>query len=821
MAICGNSYTLYRANQLLLTIIYNLKFTPTLRAIPRKLLIFNIRMKKLSFLVMLISLLAPAKAFHIVGGEIFYDCLGGTTYEITLKVYRDCYSGGAEFDDPLSLGIFTSDGDLYQELFLPFPGSVLIDPDLTNPCMVDPPDVCVEEAIYTTIVDLPASPGGYDIVYQRCCRNTTIVNLVMPENQGATYTTHIPDPGIGLCNSSPRFNNFPPVVICAGFPFNFDHSASDPDGDSLAYSLCAPFLGGSFSVPVPSPPLPPPYINLNYSGAFSAEYPIDADPPLSININTGWMEATPNDVGQYVVGVCVEEWRDGELIGTHYRDFQFNITDCTPALFADFPEEYNNCDDLTIYFENNSFGTDTWYWDFGIPATEDDTSSVFAPVVTYPDTGTYTVMLVANPFTLCADTAYSEVQIYPNLIANYAWETDCALQPVNFGDVSTSDFGYLEQWQWDFGDGSTSTETNPEHVFEDAGFYSVELTVLNTVGCTKSITHEIEVYSLPLVDFDWDNACIDQLGLFTESATIDSAFTIEDWYWSYPDGSTETGTMGTFYFDTAGAYPITLVATSDKGCIDSFTQYISVRPYVIADVTPDTIICEGDSIQLFVRNGVYYQWFPNYNITNVLGFEPVVYPEITTTYTVIVSDECTSDTAQITVEVLPAPEVEAWGDTAVYRFEPVPLFASGGVSYSWNPADNMDFPDSPNPILYPSETDGYVVTVTGENGCTANDTVSVVVWLRCQRFTIPTAFSPNGDGLNDVFRIASYGDDDVSLYQIYNRWGEIVFETNTIVDVWDGTFKGKEQETGVYMYLITVECEDYTETFSGTITLLN
>ena len=783
-------------------------------------------MKKWLLIVMLFTLTIPARAFHIVGGEIYYDCLGGNNYLITLKLYRDCYSGGAEFDNPLSLGIYKADGTLYEELLLPFPGSVQIDPDLTNPCMVNPPDVCVEEAIYTVEVTLPSNPGGYDVVYQRCCRNSTILNLITPENQGATYFCSIPDPGASPCNSSPRFNNFPPIVICAGFPFNFDHSATDPDGDELVYSLCAPFLGGSFDVPAPAPPAPPPYANLNYDAGYSAEYPIDAAPPLSVDPGSGWMEATPTDLGQYVVGVCVDEYRDGVLIGTHYRDFQFNITDCTPALFADFPEEYNNCDDMTIFFENNSFGTDTWFWDFGVPTLEDDTSLVYEPSYTYADTGTYTVMLVANPYTLCADTAYSNVQVYPNLIPAYAWETDCALQPVQFSDVSSSDIGYIEQWNWDFGDGGTSTGATPDHVYAEGGTYSVELQVKNTVGCIASITHEIVVYPLPVVDFSWENACLQSVGLFEEAVSIDSGYTVTDWYWNFPDGSSEPGTLGTFFYDSAGVYPITLVATSNQGCIDSITLDIIVRPQVVADLTPDTTICEGDTVQLFVRNGMYYQWFPNYNISDILGFEPYVHPTTTTTYTVIVSDDCTSDTAQITVEVLPAPDVVAYADTAVYRFEPVTLFADGGVAWSWAPnglAENgvIEFANTSNPTVYPSETGSYIVTATGENGCTATDTVSIVVWLRCQRFTIPSAFSPNNDGLNDVFRIVTYGDDDVSSYQIYNRWGERVFEAGSITEVWDGTFEGEEQETGVYMYLITVECEDYTETFSGTITLLN
>lgn len=766
------------------------------------------------------GLALPAKAYHIVGGEMYYDCLGGNEYLITLKLYRDCSGDGAPFDNPLYMAVYNGDGTLFQSLELPFPGSTLIDPDLTNPCMVNPPDVCVEEAIYTRTITLPDNPLGYDIVYQRCCRNSTIVNLIFPEQQGATYTAHIPDPG-SICNSSPRFNSFPPVVICAGYPFNFDHAASDPDGDQLVYEFCRPYQGASFDVPAPEIPSPPPFPYVTYTGGYSEGYPLDASPPLVIDSLTGWMEGTPASIGQYVVGVCVKEYRDGVLIGEHYRDFQFNVTDCTPGLYADFPDEYNNCDDYTIFFDNNSFGATTWFWDFGDPSVDNDTSVVMSPSYVYPDTGTYTVMLVAKPYTVCADTAYSIVQIYPGLVANFAYEPQCAGQPLNFSDVSVSTYGYLEQWSWSFGDGTEGTGNTPSHVYEEGGTYEVHLQILNGYGCTKGVEHTVTVWPTPDVDFVWDDACLQSVGTLTEQVFIDSAYSITGLEWTYPDGTGSTGSFGAYYFDTAGAYPVTLVATSNKGCMDSITNQVVVYPKVVADVFRDSTICEGDTIQLFTRNGKYYQWSPNYNISDLLDHDPFVYPDVSTTYTVVISDDCTSDTAQIIIEVLPAPDAVAWNDTAVYRFEPVMLHAAGGVSYSWDPPNYMNDPFSQDPVVMPSETDSYVVTVTAENGCTATDTVSIVVWLRCMRFTIPTAFSPNGDGLNDVFRISSFGDDEVSNYQIYNRWGELVFEAGSIDTAWDGTTDGKKQETGVYIYYITIACEGQQAVYSGNITLLN
>lgn len=166
---------------------------------------------------------------------MIYDRLTGNTFKITLKLYRDCGNpDAAAFDDPLAIYIYNASAVLVDTLIIPFPGSEEIDPTLVTPCITVSPDLCIQEAIYEGIIELPPSAGGYDLVYQRCCRNTTILNINIPGETGATYTVHIPDPGT-VNNSSPRFTLRPPVTICAAYPFTFDHAATDPDGDQLVY----------------------------------------------------------------------------------------------------------------------------------------------------------------------------------------------------------------------------------------------------------------------------------------------------------------------------------------------------------------------------------------------------------------------------------------------------------------------------------------------------------------------------------------------------------------------------------------------------------
>src|SRR5688500_16503526 len=135
---------------------------------------------------LLLGFIYRTQAAHIVGGEVHYEYLGNDTYKITVKVYCDCFSAGAPFDPILALGVFNSNNEWLQTISIDFPGSTVLPNDANNPCLLVPPTVCVEEAIYETTVVLPPIAGGYTLAYQRCCRNNTIVNLSDPSNTGAT-----------------------------------------------------------------------------------------------------------------------------------------------------------------------------------------------------------------------------------------------------------------------------------------------------------------------------------------------------------------------------------------------------------------------------------------------------------------------------------------------------------------------------------------------------------------------------------------------------------------------------------------------------------
>lgn len=770
-------------------------------------------------------MLSRMEAFHIIGGEISYQCTGNNNYQITLKVYRDCNGGGAPFDMPAHLFIFPAVGGSYIEL-LDNPTITSLPVNTSNPCMIAPPNICVEEGIYTFNVNLPPSTGGYYAVYQRCCRNSTIINLVNPNTQGATYMAHIPDPAKAVCNSSPYFNNFPPIVICAYEPLTFDHSATDPDGDSLVYSLCAPFTGGSQLAPQPIPASPPPYAKVIYQAPYNETNPLPANPPLSIDPATGLLTGTPTQIGQYVVGVCVKEYRNGVLLGIHRREFQFNVANCNPLVVASIPTPGNkdtiyNCSNFNVSFTNQSVGASNFHWDFGVPGIQSDTSNLFEPSFTYPDTGTYLVRLIANPGYICSDTDTVVLKLYPSLTADFQAMSACPDEPVLFTDLSQTTYGQITKYEWFFGDGTVDTIPNPQHAYGQGGTYQVILRVTNSIGCVEQIARQVEVYPKPVADFKFGTPCLNAPLPFTDASVVSSG-TITSWKWDFGDGSPpEFGSFPAHVYSQAGTYQVTLIVSTDHGCLDTVTRTVNIVNPVQATVSSDTTICFGDFARLSASGGLYYEWSPQAGVLKPFDPNPRVSPPVTTTYTVNVSDDCFNDTATVTVTVLPLPEVTARPDTAVYYGDSVWLWAvTNGVAYHWQPDPLVTNPFQLNTWALPSQPMTYTITVTGQNGCKASDEVTIKLIPICDQLYIPNAFSPNGDGLNDELRLVDFGQNQLISFQVFNRWGEKVFETNDPLISWDGTFEGRPQEMGVYVYIIVMRCGKDIIHHRGNLTLL-
>lgn len=402
----------------------------------------------LIFLFLLPSFFSDAE--HIIGGEMTYRCLGGGDYEITINIYRDCQGGGAGFDGPNNgaISIFKGDSDIeFDRIIMPLPTITDVPPISFNPCLVIPPNICVEQGIYkfnlsdpaVGNINLPISTESYFIVYQRCCRNVTISNIISPGETGATFFQEIKPEAQTLCNSTPTYDELTPIVLCVNEPFTFDHSATDIDDDELVYEFCSPLKGGGtagFTTPGiasdldgtnPNPDAPPPFENVTFiTPPFSTFNPMGGDPMITIDEFSGILSGTPNISGQFVVGVCVTEFRNGSELSVVQRDFHFNVQACSPInIAADFivtPDSNG-----LFHFQNNSINASSYLWDFG----DGTTSDLKDPSHTYATGGSYTITLTVTE-DMCDLTAQStqtivfdltnvndlendfEVQIFPN-----------------------------------------------------------------------------------------------------------------------------------------------------------------------------------------------------------------------------------------------------------------------------------------------------------------------------------------------------------------------------------------------------------------------
>lgn len=563
-------------------------------------------MKKYLFIFFLSFISLQGFTNHIVGGEIYYDFLGGNSYRITLKIYRDCFGGGAPYDDLAKVGVFYSSGQLYDILDLKFPGSKAIGYDLNNPCIRPPNNICVEQAIYSTTINLPPIKGGYTLTYQRCCRNSSISNIISPDVVGSTYSCHIPGSELATQNSSPHFTYFPPIYVCLKEPLSFDHSATDPDGDSLSYEFTDPLLGADISSPM-ADPIPPPYQSIIWNSPYNTNYQLASSPQLSIDCKTGLLIGTPSQLGQFVVGIKVKEYRKGVLLGETHRDFQFNVMGCPKATIAAIPAQTTQCFGVKVDFQNNSINGIKWHWNFGDPSTTQDTSSQRLPAWTYPGPGTYTVMLIANPGYKCADTAYTSFHLEPLLQPYFVTGKPQCLPGNSFDFTAGGAFQGIGTFKWDFGKAAVPVFSNQKDIshvtFIKPGVHPVTLTISEN-GCTISYIDKVTVLEAPILNYTAPPVigCAPFYASFSDSLLKSPS--INNLVWDFGDGTISTLESPTHLYTKAGVYTVHVTLNTDNFCIKnrSFTVKnmitIHPKPTTQLEATPRLITVANNTVLL-------------------------------------------------------------------------------------------------------------------------------------------------------------------------------------------------------------------------------
>ncbi|MFK8104566.1 MAG: PKD domain-containing protein [Saprospiraceae bacterium] len=729
-------------------------------------------MKHLCFVLCLIFFCTlSVQARHIIGGVMTYRCLGDTPdvpgsqrYFIVMKVYRD-NTGGTGFDGTAFIAVYQGDSDIpFLTPNQPFGGEeTTLDPEL-GPCLEVPPNVDVREAIYSFFIDLPVSTESYHIVYQRCCRNVTISNIVDPQDTGATFSVEITPEGQNFCNATPTFDNFPPIVVCANQALVFDHAATDIDGDQLVYELCAPLKGGGpdggTANPTgsstgcngirPNPPCAPPFDEVEFIVTeFSALDPMGGMPPLNIDPNTGLLTGTPTTLGQFVVGVCVSEFRNGQLIGQIRRDFQFNVANCDPVVAAEVEydeligdQQYliNSCGEREVTIINRSTQQQNifdQFWIFDIDG-QLDTFDTWDLTLTFPDFQEYSGWLYLNPGETCADSAQIFVNIYPEPTTDFSFTYDsCVAGPVEFNDTSFSAGGPITAWDWIMADQGVATGEDPSFLFTDPGSHEVILMVTDTNNCTAQAIDTVNWFPAPpiiIVDPSTFQGCIPlDISFVNLSTPIDTSYQT---LWDFGNGDNSSVLNPNYTYWESGIYDISLSITSPIGCqIDTvFNNWIEVFESPVADFT-------------------YSPLLPN-------NFEP-------------------------TVDFLDQ-SIDAVG----WNWD----FNGYTISSLQNPS--FTFPDTGLQIVQ--------LIATNENFC-SDTTYQIIDVAPHIRYFLPNAFTPNDDSLNEFFKAAGYfrGINNYRM-MIWNRWGELIYEGQDPDSGWNGRKNnvGKLAPNGVYIYKV-------------------
>ncbi len=706
--------------------------------------------KKLAILL-ICAFVFKANATHIVGGEIMYKYKGRSgsnyRYEITLFLYLDCKNGAPDAiaSDAISnINVFNKDNNridfnLSTTANASSPQRVS---DVNYKCILNKPNACIDKYTFTKEISFPANTNGYVITFERCCRNKDIENLLnnnnsdgTSSNYGATYWTEIKN--VALRESSPVFKGLPPNFLCTNAPLNFDHSATDIDGDSLVYELYQPYGSGA-NAGNPKPTIaqatfPSSNLQIRWNGtAYSTTNQIDGQPTLSINRKTGKIYLIPKKTGQFVIGIKVLEYRKGVIIGETMRDFQFNVSDCSFEVVSSFFTPSISCNNKEVIFTNISERATSYNWDFGDPNTDADTSSLKSPTYDYKKAGDYTATLIART-SKCADTFDFDFTIKQNFTTKLPSDT---LFCGNVSKVLRANINN-KTYLWSTGARTQSITARAAgtywvNVTDDPCFSRDTIIIKNEI-----IAANIEA---PFIN------CSENTVQFSNTS-----LSAKTYRWNFGDpetlADTSQSTNPMYVYPKAGRYTATLIAKTPN-CADTNTFTHTVKQNFIAKLPNDTLYC-GPFTSNLKTNQInqpnrQYKWQNGDTASNInINKEGK--------YWVEVSDlPCISRDTIIVINDLSklniGPDSVICRDSFVqFTYQTKPIYKT----YLWNDTTFL-------PSVFVKKLGTYWLSTTNFNNCPGADTITFVLYPPPRVNLNDTLFCRNTtvvlDGVNYSFK---------------------------------------------------------------------
>ena len=719
-----------------------------------------------------------SSATHVFGGELLYTYISGNDYKITLTIYGDCGApSGTTFNSLYSAKpkIFIYNNTMVTDTVRLQPESLGVEVSPVCPRQLSQTTcngghlVGVKRFIYSKVVTLSGPSANWRFIFpgdmgveSGAGRSNNISNIYDPGSSimqlEATLNNTL------AANSSPAYSTIPTPFYCININAEYNQGAIDADGDSLAFSL----VPGISAVSATNPLLNP---EVSYIAPYSAESPLDAG-AFSFNALNGQMSFTPGNIQDGLVVNRVTEYRNGVIVGTSEREMTFIIS--------------NDCDGIPPSVDITGLSGGVIGEDKVINVCVGTPRLSFGYLFTNPDADSSLITYSSLPAGATLSVANNNT---PAPGISFSWNTDTA------------------------------------HV----GIYTFLLTIKNnhcpisntqTIACTINVAPQPEVGATLIsptqcvhkaaMQYDLAGGFLPRSLIILQGTNIMGSYTSD-----YPA-----------LIDSLPAGDYKAVVSSNDLCLTEYNFSVpdgGVLP--LASIT--TAFCLGDAQRpLYVQpagNTATITWFDG---NDILPGPPVPSTAAEGTYTWHVIEQykvCTSAKVAMNAIVHPLPDavITSIPDHICYG-DTINLSASGGISYLWSSPDEM--------TIYNNNGQQYIrlinpmritVAVTDEYNCTDTARIQYGNIQPCCDFFYPTAFTPNGDGLNDGFHVSTFGNMMNYRLAVYDRWGQLMFLTFDPKQKWDGRHNGALCEMGTYFYYFRAMClTGRAEEHKGDVTLI-
>lgn len=487
-----------------------------------------------------------------------------------------------------------------------------------------------------------------------------------------------------------------------------------------------------------------------------------------------------------------------------------------PNPIADFVFSSNEIclGDTVAFINNTSNNTVSWSYNFG------DSVGVAinpSPVHMYINSGVFNVVLDIISDMGCSASIIKDVVVHELPIVDFLVEENCEDVGNVFVDLSSVIDGYIASSEYNFNDGFISTDSIVTHIFDGYGLFDVTLEVISAVGCSNSSVKRVEVFPNPISNFSALQFCEGDSTIFHNLSFIYNSKIISyEWNFGLDGYSSEKNPI--HIFSSSGIYDASLLVKSDQGCKSKLTKKVEIYSLPSAAFDIATDVCMGERAEIFyvldINSSKVVRW--NYNFGDGYSSEqrnPTHFYNHLGSFDVglevFSSDGCKSDTIFhdiIEVHALPFADFKVSSFLESELNSDIGFFnhSVGAEFFKWDFDDgNHSFEQNPNHSFEFPRIYNVSLHAINQFGCSSVAHKAIQIDPE-YTFFVPSAFSPDGDGLNDIFRpkgnrVLSYN------IQVFDRWGGLVFESSDINLGWNGTnAKGMRLDDGIYLYHIEV-----------------